>query len=208
VPIALALVAALALVWWAVAGDLFATITDREALARLGPIGPVAIVLGIAAAVVASPIPSAPIALAAGAAYGKVWGSVYVILGAELGALTAFALARRLGFAPARRIPRLGQLLDRTQSQAWLAGIVFASRLLPFVSFDAVSYAAGLTPLRTHWFALATLAGVAPISVALVWFGERMVEQGAAWTLWAVLALGLVTGAPLLWRALRRRQGG
>ena len=31
---------------------------------------------------VASPIPSAPIALAPGAAYGHVWGTVQVVIGA------------------------------------------------------------------------------------------------------------------------------
>jgi uncharacterized membrane protein YdjX (TVP38/TMEM64 family) len=39
------------------------------------------------AAVVGSLIPSAPIAQAAGAAYGHVWGAVLVVVGAELGAL-------------------------------------------------------------------------------------------------------------------------
>jgi uncharacterized membrane protein YdjX (TVP38/TMEM64 family) len=200
---------ALAGLWWAVStAGLLDLLSNRDALARevarLGPLGPAAVVLGIAAAVIASPIPSAPIALAAGAVFGKVWGSVYVVAGAELGAIAAFLLARRFGYGPARRVPWLGRLLDRTRSQWLLAGIVLASRLVPFVSFDAVSYAAGLTPLRLPWFALATLLGVAPVSVALVWFGERLVEQGSDWVLWAVLALGLVTGLPVAWRLLRQ----
>jgi uncharacterized membrane protein YdjX (TVP38/TMEM64 family) len=38
--------------------------------------------------------------------------------------------------------------------------IVFVSRLLPFISFDIVSYAAGLTRLAMWRFAVATLAGI------------------------------------------------
>ena len=64
---------------------------------RAGIWGPVVIVTLMAVAVVASPIPSAPIALAAGAAYGHLWGTVQVVIGAELGALIAFGLARILG---------------------------------------------------------------------------------------------------------------
>ena len=56
-------------------------------VARAGIWGPVVIVTLMAVAVVASPIPSAPIALAAGAAYGHLWGTVQVVIGAELGAL-------------------------------------------------------------------------------------------------------------------------
>jgi len=59
----------------------------RAAVERMGAFGPLAVILGLAAAVVISPIPSAPIAVAAGAAFGTVWGGVYVALGAELGAL-------------------------------------------------------------------------------------------------------------------------
>lgn len=66
-------------------------------VARSGLWGPVVIVAPMTVAVVASPIPSALIALAAGAAYGHLWGTVQVVIGAELGALIAFGLARILG---------------------------------------------------------------------------------------------------------------
>ncbi|WP_207903863.1 hypothetical protein [Martelella mediterranea] len=59
--------------------------------------GPVLIVSLMTIAIVATPIPSAPIALAAGAAYGHTLGTVYIVAGAELGALVAFGLARVLG---------------------------------------------------------------------------------------------------------------
>ncbi len=61
--------------------------------ARAGIWGPVVIVTLMTVAVVASLIPSAPIALAAGAAYAHLWGTVQVVIGAALGALIAFGLA-------------------------------------------------------------------------------------------------------------------
>lgn len=51
------------------------------------------------AAIVMNPIPSGPIAMVAGAAYGPLWGTLYVVVGAETGALSAFWLARWLGEA-------------------------------------------------------------------------------------------------------------
>lgn len=73
-------------------------------VARAGLWGPVLIVTLMTVAVVASPIPSAPIALAAGAAYGHLLGTVQVVIGAELGALIAFGLARVLGRDVLRRV--------------------------------------------------------------------------------------------------------
>ena len=48
-----------------------------------GLLGPVLVVGLMTVAIVASPIPSAPIALAAGAAYGHTFGTILVVLGAE-----------------------------------------------------------------------------------------------------------------------------
>jgi uncharacterized membrane protein YdjX (TVP38/TMEM64 family) len=124
-------------VWWFVPSVLveFQRLMERETLealvARAGIWGPVLIIGLMTVAVVASPIPSAPIALAAGAAYGHIWGTVQVMLGAELGALIAFGLARTLGRDAVRRL--LGDRVDAglLGSQNALTWTVFASRLMP-----------------------------------------------------------------------------
>lgn len=53
----------------------------RETVVRLGPAGPALIIGLLTLAIVMSPIPSAPIALASGAAYGHLWGTLYVAVG-------------------------------------------------------------------------------------------------------------------------------
>jgi uncharacterized membrane protein YdjX (TVP38/TMEM64 family) len=177
-------------------------------VARAGFWGPVLTVTLMTFAVVASPIPSAPIALAAGAAYGHLWGTVQVEIGAELGALTAFGLARVLGHDILRRV--FGDRVDAglLGSQTALTATVFASRLMPFVSFDMISYAAGLSRLHAWRFALGTLAGIIPASFLLAHFGGEAVSGDLGRTTWAVLGLGLVTGLPLVWVATRRKDGG
>jgi uncharacterized membrane protein YdjX (TVP38/TMEM64 family) len=197
---------------WQFAPTVFAearSLLDVERLemlvARAGLWGPVVIVTLMTIAVVASPIPSAPIALAAGAAYGHVWGTVQVVIGAELGALIAFGLARVLGHDVLRR--GFGDRVDAglLGSQTALTATVFASRLMPFVSFDMVSYAAGLSRLHAWRFAVATLAGIIPASFLLAHFGGEAVSGDLGRATWAVLGLGLVTGLPLLWVALRQK---
>jgi uncharacterized membrane protein YdjX (TVP38/TMEM64 family) len=197
---------------WQFAPSVFAearSLLEPERLetlvARAGLWGPVLIVTLMTIAVVASPIPSAPIALAAGAAYGHLWGTVQVVIGAELGALIAFGLARVLGHDVLRRV--FGDRVDAglLGSQNALTATVLASRLMPFVSFDMISYAAGLSGLHAWRFALATLAGIIPASFLLAHFGGEAVSGDLGRATWAVLGLGLLTGLPLLWVAMRQK---
>ena len=93
----------------------------------------------------------------------------------------------------------------RLASQGTLMAIVFVSRLLPFISFDVVSYAAGLTSLTLWRFAAATLAGILPASFLLAHFGGEMATGEVDRILYAVLALGILTAVPLVVSLLRRR---
>jgi len=191
------------------------TIVDGEGLRaqveRLGAWGPLAIVALMMLAILVSPIPSAPIAMAAGAAYGHGWGTLYVLTGAEAGALAAFALARVLGRAALQRWFGERLSVGLAGSQDALMGIVFASRLLPFISFDLVSYAAGLTVLSSWRFALATLAGIIPASFFLAHLGLEMASGETARFLYSALALGLITAVPIALKLardrMRRRRG-
>lgn len=168
-----------------------------------GLLGPVVVVALMTIAIVASPLPSAPIALAAGAAYGHTLGTILVVIGAELGALVAFLLARGLGRPFVER--HVGQRLsaDFLGSQNSLTLLVFVSRLLPFLSFDMISYAAGLSKLHLWRFAVATLAGIIPASFLLAHLGSEAMNGDTRTATWTALALGGFTALSLLvavWR--------
>jgi uncharacterized membrane protein YdjX (TVP38/TMEM64 family) len=203
---ALAAVAVVAVVasyaWWAPMAGLPADLPDAARLRQwfegLGPLGPAAIVGAMVFAILVSPVPSAPIALTAGAIYGHVWGTLYVLAGAELGAVMAFAISRFLGYDLLHRW--FGNRLHKglAGSQNFLMGTVFVSRLLPFISFDIVSYAAGLTSLSFWRFAAATLAGIVPASFLLAHFGSELAGGETDRILIALVVLGLITAIPLL----------
>lgn len=178
----------------------------RTRIDALGLWGPAAVIVLMSGAIVFSPLPSAPIALAAGAAYGHLWGTAYVLVGAELGALAAFGIARVLGRDAVARW--LGQRLpaSRFTSQGSLMTMVLVSRLIPFISFDVVSYAAGLTPLTTWRFALATFAGILPASFLLAHFGDELGSTDPARVGLSVLLLGSLTLLPLAARFVLARR--
>lgn len=178
----------------------------RALVARAGPLGPALVVALMCVAVVASPLPSAPIAVAAGAAYGHWLGAALVAAGSALGATIAFLIARHLGRVAVRRL--LGHDMDRglLGSQNALTLIVFVSRLMPFVSFDAISYAAGLSALQLWRFVIATLAGIMPASFVLAHLGAAAMDGDIRGAAIVAGGLGLLTGGSLLILALRGRK--
>ena len=164
-------------------------------------------VIGLMAlAVLVSPIPSGPIAVAAGAAYGHAWGTLYVVLGAEIGALAAFGLARLLGREVVQRWFGDRLSVGLLGSQTALMGIVLVSRLLPFISFDIVSYAAGLTALSFWRFAIATLVGIVPASFLLAHLGSEMATSESSRIMGSILALGIITLIPVVVKLIQDRK--
>lgn len=146
-----------------------------------------------------------------GALYGTLWGGAFVVTGALLGAFAAFGAARYLGFDAMRRSTNpVLKYIATPRSQISLMLIVFASRLIPFISFDAVSYAAGITCLSFGRFALATFLGIMPICFALAAMGAGMAGGGTDW-MWIVVLGGSITLIPIvakwLWEKIRDERG-
>ncbi len=195
--------------YWSSWLELPSRLPDGERLGRwfeeLGRWGPAAVIGLMTTAILVSPLPSAPIALAAGAIYGHFWGGVYVLSGSQLGAMAAFGLSRVLGYDVLRRM--LGDRLKSglAGSQNFLMATVFVSRLLPFISFDIVSYAAGLTVLTFWRFAVATLAGIIPASFLLAHFGQELASAETNRILVAVILLGALTALPFAVRLFTTR---
>lgn len=196
------LVTLLVLYWLLQRSGMISTLTNkselRDFVSQLGWMGPIAIITLMIAAIVMSPIPSGPIAMVAGAVYGPLLGTVYVVIGAEAGAIIAFCLSRFFGYHVVRRLTHAQTLmtwLSKERSQTGLMVIVFASRLVPFISFDAVSYAAGLTPLAFWRFVIATLVGVIPAAYLITRFGEILISTDSGGM---TLLLILITGMTLL----------
>ncbi len=167
---------------------------------NLGSAGPLLVITLMVIAVVINPLPSAPIALASGAVYGHFWGTAYIIIGATSGSLIAFLIARYAGFNVVRKIIPQGWTPAKSGSQNMLTWMIFISRLIPFLSFDLISYGAGLTPITLWRFFLATLFGLIPASFLLAHFGSKLAQADLQQMTLLILIAGLVTLPPVIYK--------
>ncbi len=78
-------------------GEIFRPDRIAQWLSEAGPLAPVVFMGLMALAVVIGPIPSLPLDIAAGAAFGPLLGATYAVIGAEIGAITSFFIGRALG---------------------------------------------------------------------------------------------------------------
>lgn len=145
------------------------TLADRS-----GPWAPLLVVGSMVLAVVIGPIPTIPVSIASGAVFGPVAGFAYAMAGAILGAWIGFAIARALGRPLVHRLLRGHIAFCPDCSSRLLFSVVLGARLIPVVSFAAVSYGAGLTAMRTAPFLVATAIGMIPMTVLYIAVGAAV----------------------------------
>ncbi|MBQ7636601.1 MAG: TVP38/TMEM64 family protein [Lachnospiraceae bacterium] len=146
---------------------------------------------------VAAPIPAFLITFANAAIFGWVKGAIISWTGAMLGAIICFGLARLFGRDQVVKITGKGALLsvDRFFTENG-AKSVFIARLLPFVPFDPISYAAGLTGMKILPFLLATGLGQLPATIVYSYAGSNLLSGDAKLFLYGlsvVFALGALS---------------
>lgn len=168
-------------------GSFFTQDNLVRLLERVGSTAPLVFILIMACAVVISPIPSLPLDIAAGVFFGPFLGTLYAAIGALIGAVISFFIARSLGQEMVAKLFRGHILVCRKCTNNLMTKIVFFSRLIPFISFDIVSYGAGLTKMSVLRFSLATFVGMLPLTFLYTYFGSVLIINQ-----WVGLGLGVV----------------
>lgn len=170
--IALALLALVAICLFTPARLLF----DQVALVmQLHKLGPIAALIFVSLFTVATSLgfPGNVMTIAGGAVFGLFWGTVWSAIGATLGAVGAFWLARYLlhGWAERRfgHHPLL-QRLQRAIAHNPLS-FVLAVRFTPISPFSLVNFLFGLTPIDLKTYTVGTFLGILPLTVAYTWLG-------------------------------------
>ncbi len=170
----------------------------KEKILSFGSLAPLAYILIMAAAIVITPIPSLPLAVAAGAIWGHLLGTLYSVIGAEIGALSSFFIARKLGRAALEKMLKKDIRFCDQWSERKLAFVIFASRLLPIFQFDIISYGAGLTNISPWKFAAATLLGMIPATFLFVHTGQGIFATSLYSTLLAIAVIIAIFLMPIL----------
>ena len=108
--------------------------------------------------------------------FGLFWGVILSWIGALMGALTSFYIARLFGNVATEKIIRNQKVVEFIKSAGEKRGFyaILFSRLLPFVSFDLISYMAGLSGIRPVAFILGTGIGMLPATIIYTLFGYEI----------------------------------
>lgn len=143
-----------------------------EQIQQLGIAGVVAFIVLYALATVAF-IPGSLLTLGAGVVYGVVQGSLYVLIGASLGAVLAFLVGRYLARDwVAKKIennPKFKAIDEAVGREGFK--IVLLTRLSPVFPFNLLNYAYGITGVKLRDYALACI-GMLPGTVLYVYIGS------------------------------------
>jgi uncharacterized membrane protein YdjX (TVP38/TMEM64 family) len=118
-------------------------------------------------------LPGSVLTLGAGAIFGLLWGTIYVFIGATLGAIAALLLSRYLLRSWIRK--RIAQhpsfiAFDQTLATAGLK-LVILTRLSPLFPFNLLNYAFGLTGVSLRDYTLGSI-GMLPGTLLYVYLGS------------------------------------
>ena len=147
--------------------------THFEAYVKsLGSIGPIVMAFAYVVTTILF-IPGSALTIGSGTLFGLRTGFLVVLIGANLGALCAFLLARTL---LREKVTRWAEgnakfrSLDRAIGRQGFK-MVFLSRLSPVFPFNLLNYLLGLTAIPTRAYILANLFGMLPGMFLYVYIG-------------------------------------
>lgn len=124
---------------------------------------------------VAAPLPAFLITFANAALFGWKWGAFLSWSSAMAGAALCFFIAKFLGRDVVEKltskyaIDSIDEFFDKYGKYT-----ILVCRLLPFISFDIVSYAAGLTSMEFLPFFIATGIGQFPATIVYSYVGGML----------------------------------
>lgn len=202
--IVIAIALATAIVWVAFNRDRFDVALLDAWVSGLGVWGPLVFVaLYVMGTVVF--FPGALFALAGGALFGPIWGSILNLVGASIGCGIAFLLARYLAgdWVSRKASGYLGRLIAGVEAQSWR--FVAFVRLVPLFPFNLTNCALGLTRIGFLPYLATSFVYMAPGAVAYTWLGYagRGAVAGDAQAIrYGLLGLGAIAAIAFLPRLI------
>lgn len=137
----------------------------------LGAIGGI-VFIGIYIIATLAFLPASILTLGAGIIFGVIWGSLYVFIGATLGAVAAFLGGRYLAQGWVKdKIASYKKfaIIDKAVSKEGLK-IVLLVRLSPLFPFNLLNYAFGITSVSFQDYLIGSV-GMIPGTIMYVYFG-------------------------------------
>lgn len=151
--------------------------------------------------------PGSILTLAGGALFGPVWGTLYNLTGATVGAGLSFLTARYLAgdWVQKKLGGRTQKLITGVEQEGWR--FVAFTRLVPLFPFNLLNYALGLTRIPFFQYLAASFVFMLPGSIAYTWLGfaGKEAATGSEDLIRTVLiALALLAVAAFIPRLVKR----
>ena len=154
----------------------------------------------------AAPIPAFIITLSNAVVFGWWQGAILSWSSAMVGAALCFFIARILGrdavahFVTSGALKTVDKFFDRFGTHA-----ILICRLLPFMSFDYVSYAAGLTSMGFWKFFIATGIGQLPATIVYSYVGGTLTGGARALFMGLLIAFSVAILVMIIYTIFKSR---
>lgn len=145
-------------------------------------------------------VPGAVMTIAGGLAFGTLWGSVYSLVGADIGAIVAFGAGRFLGRSFVERLfgERFQNALNKIARHGFQ--IIFYLRMVPVVPYNALNLLAGASPIRFRDYFWASMIGMVPGTILFAFLGDALWHPLAPKFFLALMLIGVSLVCGELWR--------
>jgi uncharacterized membrane protein YdjX (TVP38/TMEM64 family)/rhodanese-related sulfurtransferase len=156
-------------------------------------------------------LPGSVLTLLGGALFGPVWGTLYNLTAATIGAMLSFLASRYLAsdWVAKKTGGRMKQLINGVENEGWR--FVAFTRLVPFFPFNLLNYALGLTKISFTQYSIATYVCMLPGALAytyLGYIGREAATGGEGLIQKAILALALLAVVSFLPRLIGNMRKG
>jgi uncharacterized membrane protein YdjX (TVP38/TMEM64 family) len=145
-------------------------------------------------------VPGAVMTIAGGLAFGTMWGSVYSLIGADIGAIVAFGAGRFLGRGFVESIvgKRFDAILGRIAKHGFQ--IVLYLRMVPVVPYNALNLIAGASRISFRDYFWASVIGMIPGTILFAFLGDALWHPLSPRFFLALLLIATSVGCGELWR--------
>jgi len=181
----------------------------KNYILRFGTLAPVVFILIYALRAVILVIPVGVMSLAGGLAFGKWWGTVFILIGAVIGSSLSFLIARFLGrkFIESFAWLHKGRIksFDEGSEKHGFRLILFV-RLIPLFQYDAVNFGAGLSKMRFRHFFLGSLIGMIPGGFINALMGSSLENVISVQFFVALGVFLLLMFVPAIYKLIKRKK--
>lgn len=183
----------------------------RDYIRSFGQLAVLAYIIAYALDTISILPPIAPLSLAAGLAFGKFWGALYLMTAALIGTSATFMIGRYFGRGLIEKIlkGKFKDLDDKLAERGFMTVLFF--RVIPLVPYEVLNYAGGLSRIKFKDYFLATFLGLIPGVIVSAFFGGSLGEIKSIRDIFApkfLSAAGItivIMAVPIIYRLIRKR---